>query len=245
MRDSEISKLQKEFSQVAAAVRVMGTRRPKLLAMARLVRPVLADLTGKRPELVAVRREMHRQVQRLQRVSARPREASRALEAMVSALGAVREVGRKGYGTDSPQSFPPITVVDRWGLTRRELVSLLDSIRGAYGVLQAFDLGVLLDKATFVIDPTMLTGEAVWYVPGAGHEYVASPFLDRQHDVLVAVADRALDAVMSQTERREWFQGGQRRGRQAFARVLVDFLEGKTLPDQTYDRLEKTLLSKV
>lgn len=245
MRDSDVVKIQRELSQVAAAVRVMGTRRPKMFAMAKLVRPVVTALTAKRPEVASVRRELHQAAQRLQTVSTRPREASEALSAATDVLERARGVLRKGYGSDTPVSVPPFIVVDRWGLTQQELVRVLDVLRGAYGVLAEFGLRDLLGSAHIVVDPTMLTGEKVWFVPGAGNEFVVSPDLERQHDVFMAVADRAIDAVMSQKDKRQWLKGGERRGRRAFGSVLVDFLEGNTLSDDVYDRLEKTLLSKV
>lgn len=245
MRDSDIVKIQRELSEVAAAVRVMGTRRPKMYAMAKLVEPVAKGLTAKRPEVASVGRELHQAAQRVRSVTTRPRAASEALQGLSSVLDKVRGVLRQGYGTDKPASVPPFTVIDRWGLTRREFFRLVDVLKGAQGVLAEFGLRGLLDGATVVIDPTMLTGEMVWYVPGAGNEFVVSPNLERQHDVFVAVADRALDSVMSQRDKKEWLAGGQRRGRREFARGFVDFLEGNTLDDEVYDRLEKTLLAKV
>lgn len=245
MRDSDIVKIQRELSEVATAVRVVGTRRPKMYAMAKLVQPVLKGLTAKRPEVVSVRRELHQAAQRVQNVTVRPRAASEALQALSGVLDTVRGLLRQGYGTDEPVSVPPFTVVDRWGLTRREFFRLVDVFKGAQGVLAEFGLRGLLDGATVVVDPTMLTGETVWYVPGAGNEFVVSPGLEKQRDVFRAVADRALDSVMGQKNKQQWLKGGQRRGRRAFANVFVDFLEGNTLDDEVYDKLEKTLLAKV
>lgn len=244
MRDSDIAKIQRELSEVATAVRVVGTRQPKMYALATMVRPVAEELRAKRPEVASVRRQLHQATQRLLRVSTRPRAASEALLALSEVLDSVRTVLRQGYGSDKPASVPPFMVIDRWGLTQQEFFRLMDVWRGAYGVLSEFGLRRLLDGATIVIDPTMLTGEKVWYVPGAKNEFVVAPDLERQHDVFAAVADRALD-LMSQKEQRQWLKGGQRRGRRVFAGVLVDFLEGNALPDEVYDRLEKTLLSKV
>ena len=241
MRDADIVKIQKELSQVATAVRVVGTRRAKLHAMARLAQPIIQGLDAKRPEVVSVRQELHKAAQRVSTVRARAREASEALEALSAVLETVRGVLRKGYGSAKPNNVGPFVVVDRWGLTRQEFFRLLDILRSAYGILSDVGYRRLFDGATIVVDPTMLTGETIWYVPGAKNEFVVSPELSRERDVFFAVAEKAFLSVMNNAQRKVWARDGHSRGLRLFSNTFSDFLEGADLGDDEYERLETSL----
>jgi len=224
-----LAKVFKELDEVAVAVMVVGTRRPKLMQLARIVLPVRDALVGTRPEVRKIRDDLTRAMHNTRRSPLRQRPASKAIKALAAEVKKVRKLVDGKLG-DVPSSFKVsrLTAINTWGYSEREARPFLDRLDRALKKAKALGLDKQVVYGEVILDPDEAGSRALYYDPH-GDRLIGNPSkaTNRDSEIGEALAARVWLATFGSEEHTEF--GGIRAGFDPFVRLFTDMLNGKKL----------------
>jgi hypothetical protein len=224
-----LARVYKELDEVAVAVSVVGTRRQKLMDLARMAYPARDALVGSRPEVKKLRDDLTRAIHNVRRSQTRPARASKAIWKLAAQIKRVQKLVAKGLG-DVPSSMSAggLEVSNVWGYSEREAKPLLGRLDKALGRAKDLGLGSQVVYGEVILDPGKAGGRAVSYDPHKD-QLVGDPSKgsNRDLDIAEALAARVWLASFGPEEHAEW--GGSPSDFDGFVRLFSDMLAGKKL----------------
>ena len=221
-----LDKIFKELDETSVAVSVVGTRRQKLMDLARMVLPVRDALFGTRPEVSKVRSNLTRAMHNVRRAQLQPRPASKAIKALAVEIVEVKKLLASKLG-DVPETFAlgGMTVQNVWGYTEGEGRQFIERMKRSLD--KAKSLGIDgLEYGDVVFDPEMTQGAAVSYDPHLDRIYANPSKVSNRADIGEVLASRMWLSVFGPKEHIDW---GGSRGFDGFVRIFSDMLSGKKI----------------
>lgn len=226
---NHLSKVYKELDEVAVAVMVVGTRRPKLMALARMALPVRDALVGSRPEVSKLRDDLARAMHNTRRANLKQRPASKAIRDLAAQIKRVQKLVGGKLG-DVPASFKVsgLTATNAWGYSEREAKPFLGRLDRAFKKAKDIGLGKQVVYGEVILDPDAAGSKALSYDPHSDR-LIANPSrtTNRDAEIVEALAARVWLAAFGSDEHTEF--GGIRAGFDHFVRLFTDMLDGKKL----------------
>lgn len=234
---SQLQRIQKKLEQTAVAVAMMGTRRPKLMEMARLAEPVqeMLDAAGMRPDVKKVRDGLTRAVHNVKHGRTVAKEAAGNLRALAAAVQATARLVDRGL-VPVPEEFQAgiFRLVNVWGYTAREVQPFEEFMRKVGGRLAAAGVDFLVPDSIRLSpgeedsDETVLT-----FVPGSSDMVSkVDAVLDRKG--VYRAFGQKLWAEFEAKDHEVW---GGRAGTDRFLNAFVGAMIGKRLDPDTEARL--------
>lgn len=221
-----LAKVYKELDEVAVAVSVVGTRRPKLMKLARMAYPVRDALVGMRPEVSKLRDNLTRAIHNTRRAQLKQRSASRAIWALAAEIKKTQKLIGDGLG-DVPLGFRSggMDIENVWGFTEQEVKPFLDQFDRMMRQVMTLGLDDQVAYGEVVFDPDSANRRALFFNP-YNDKLVADPLkgTNRKADIGEALAARVWLASFGQKEHVDWMENFDH-----FARHFTRMLEGKKL----------------
>ena len=237
---AKIRSVIRELEQVAVAVAVVGTKRPKLLQLARMAQGVADEMVGTRPKVRRVRGELLRRIQDVKVSPTKAASAARSIRRMALALKETQKLLKTGVGTgEADFEVGKWLVTNTWGYTGTEVKALKRTLDKARRVLRSVGLDRFA-SGQVVLDPKIASGQFAIYLPM--EEVVAmdlgqagSKSMDA---ILRAIAGRLWLSEMNAADVETWGGiGRSERFEQAFSKVL----DGGKVDRDTAARLRMTV----
>lgn len=232
--DAQMRSAIKELGEVATAVSAVGTRKQKLIELARLGEDLALRIRGERPEVKKLRIDI---VQRSHDVrSADPSgKAARAIRSLMHSIEAAKnQLQRNGLG-DVPEEFEVSaggrtwTIDNFWGYALDEVKPLIGTVERAFKRMA--ELGLPIDRSMGIaLDPSWAGGRLAFYDPPWA-TFALDPAGGSASSVESAIAERVWHAVMGAAEREAWSSVG------AFASAFGTLLSGDKLSADDWARL--------
>lgn len=236
LRKSRLQWVRRELDQVGVAMSVVGTSRPMLRKMSKLLQPSIDGLRGERPEIKKLRDDLNRAQHNLETGPTTPLRSSRNMHAARDLMDQVIKLSDKGL-LDVPKEYDEgrITLENAWGYTRDELKVFRALLRQVLADLS--DVGLYGDLVYGVVrlHPDEAKGEFLTR-NRRSDVLVADPSRGRSKaDIFVAFGDRLWDKLLQPSDRQTW--GDRKRFSAAFVKVL----RGQPLDSGDRARLQVTV----
>lgn len=238
VRKSRLQWVRKELEQVAVAMSLVGTRRQKLIEMARLVTPAFNALVGNRPEIKKVRDEMRRGLHNLRRSQTTPKAASKNMRAVAATMGSVIKLSDKGLlDLDEEYEVGPFVLENVWGYTEREVRQFISTMREMMVGLDAIGLYDKLAYGDIQLDPEKT--QSYLSYDRRGDFFVANIDKARSdEEIFKAMGERLWDKGFKTKERDVW--GGPSH-RSKFVQAFSIAMKGNKQDRDTMARLTLTV----
>jgi len=224
-----LSRIYKELDQVGVAISVAGTRRQKLMKLARLAIPISDALVGARPETKRVRDDLVRLAHNVRRAQTRPRPASKAISELASQIKIVQKLVDSGLG-NVPKMFvvDKMTILNNWGYTNKEVKPFLDALKIATDKLGQMGLADNVGAAQVTLDPRESFGSSMKYVLFLD-AFAADPLCsrDRFRGISDAIGGRLWMKLFEQRDVETW--GGSTQAWGGFSSAFYKLLRGKKI----------------
>lgn len=192
LSEQNLKKVYRELDEVGVAISVVGTRRPKLMALARMTVPIGDALVGTRPEVRRVRDDLVRLSHNVRRARTRARPASQAVRALADQVKVVEALLKKGLG-EVPEGFSvgKLELRNTWGYTKKEVTPFLDALREATDTLEKIGLTKSVGTGDVTLDPSASPRAAMTYDLFAD-TFAADPMRERERerDITRALGER-------------------------------------------------------
>jgi hypothetical protein len=233
---SRLQWVRRELDQVGVAMSVVGTSRPMLRRMAKLLQPSIDGLRGERPEIKKLRDDLKRAQHNLESGPTTPLRSSRNMEVARDLMDQVIRLSDKGLlGLPEKYDEGRIELENVWGYTRDELKVFRGLLRQALADLS--DVG-LYDKLAY--------GNIRLHQDDARGDFltrnrqqdvfVVDPSRGRSKaDIFVAFGDRLWDKIFKPSDRQTWGD------RTRFSIAFVKALRGQPLDSEDRARLQVTV----
>lgn len=233
--DAEMRSAIKELSQVATAASVTGTRKQKLMSLAKLGETIGDGIRGERPEAKKLRTDIYQRVHDVRNVAPDGR-AVRALRALVHSIEVAKnQLQRTGLG-DVPETFDvsagarTYQVGNAWGYTATEAKAVVQAIERA--LKRMGELSLPVDRSlAFVLDPTWSSGDLAFYDHPWSTIAVDPDGRGSVSEVYSALGDHLWYSAMGSAEREAWSSSD------AFSDAFGTFLTGDKVSADAWARL--------
>jgi len=187
-----LKQVYRELDEVGVAISVVGTRRQKLMALARLTLPLSDELVGTRPEVRRVRDDLVRLSHNVRRAQTTARPAGKAVRALANQVKVLEELLKKGLG-NTPETFGVggLILVNRWGYTKKEAKPFLNVLKKATDVIEKIGLVKKIGTGKVLLDQSASPGSAMTY-DLFSDSFIANPTRtqDRRKDIGRAFGER-------------------------------------------------------
>ena len=215
---------------------VVGTRRPMLQKMARLLDPSIEGLRGERPEVRKVREDLKRAQHNLRRGPTTPARSSRNMWIARDIMDKVLRLQSKGL-LDVPAEYVEgrFTLDNIWGYTRDEL----KTFRGLWRQVVAdfSDVGLYdgLVYGVVKLDPDEAKGQFISYDERAD-VFVVDPSRGKSKaDIYETFGGRVWSKLFALQDRQTWETQGR------FLAAFIKAMRGRRLSSEEKARLQVTL----
>lgn len=150
-----LKRVYRELDEVGVAISVVGTRRQKLMELARLTVPISDALVGTRPEVKRVRDDLVRLTHNVRRAQTKARSAGKAVRALANQIKVVEKLVGGGLG-DVPEAFDvgELSLLNTWGYTKKEVKPFMDALETATDVIDKMGLTKSIGTAKVSLDPS-------------------------------------------------------------------------------------------
>lgn len=154
LSQQNLKRVHRELDEVGTAISVVGTRRQKLMELARLTGSMSDELVGTRPEVKRVRDDLVRLTHNVRRARTRARPASQAVKALAAKVKDVQKLVSGGLG-DVPEAFTvgDVSLLNTWGYTKSEVRPFTDALKRALDVIEKMGLTKAVAEAKVSLDP--------------------------------------------------------------------------------------------
>lgn len=228
----------RELDQVGVAISVAGTRRQKLMELARLTVPISDALMGTRPEVKKARDALVRLTHNVRRAQTKPRPASKAVRALADQVKAVEKLVGGGLG-DVPENFSVggMSLTNTWGYTAQEVKPFMDALKRAIDILDKMGLA---GTETVVLDADALSSASMAY-DLYSDTFVANPTRTRgrSRGISDAIGGRLWLKLFTQRDVETW--GGAAAAWSSFSDVFSRLLSGRSLKGNDAARMTVSL----
>jgi hypothetical protein len=237
-----LRKVYRELDEVGVAIGVVGTRRQKLMELARMVVPITDALVGTRPEVKRVRDDLVRLTHNVRRAQTKARLASKAVAALAAQVKVAEKLVDKGLG-DVPEAFNPIdgmSILNTWGCTEREARAFLRRLEDATSVLDKMGLMRGLGDTRVSLDPEGSPRDSMTY-DLFNDMFIANPMYARARErgISDALGGRLWVKLFKQREVEVW--GGASQAWDAFSEAFFDLIRGKGMKGRDAARMATSL----
>jgi hypothetical protein len=224
-----------EMDEVAIAMSVAGTKRPKLTELSRMAQEVAEALVGDRPEVQKVRAELIKKIRAVKTASTKPRQSSAAVRKLAGGIKNVQKlIGRGVGGVDARVQLGDFELVNLWGYSTFELRPIKKVLRDAAQNLQRVGLG---DLAYGEVILTPRGGSKVVYKTDDDTLEINPDAKLAPRDVLGALGRRFWGTRATDEDVETW---GGLSGLERFQAAFGGFLVGTKLDRDTAARLRTT-----
>lgn len=241
LSSQNLKRVHKELDEVGVAISVVGTRRQKLMELARLTAPISDDLVGSRPEVKQIRDDLVRLTHNVRRAQTRARPASQAVKALAAKVKDVQKLVGSGLG-DVPEAFTvgEMSLLNTWGYTKKEAKPFMDALDVALGVIEKMGLTKIVAEATVSLDPEGSPRASMVYDLFAD-TFVANPrrTRERTRGISDALGGRLWLKLFEQRDVETW--GGARAAWVSFSDAFHRLLSGKRLSKDDAARMTVSL----
>lgn len=236
-----VKSIYKELDQVGVAISVVGTRRQKLMELARLVEPIVDHLVGDRPSVKRVRDDLVRLAHNVRRVPAKAQMASKAVRELSEKVKEAEKLLLKGTG-DVPREFSlgDMKLPNVWGYTPNEVTPFLGRLENVFDVVDKMGLTGKVGRGVIVLDPRESPWSTMNYDPYSD-QFFANPTQGQKmsEEIAFAVGGRVWVQLFKRPEVEVWGVGS--RGWDDFAEAFVRLVFGKGLSDDEKAKMEASL----
>jgi hypothetical protein len=236
-----LKRVYRELDEIGVAISLAGTRRQKLMELARLVVPISDAPIGVRPAVKRVRDDLVRLTHNVRRVQTKQRTASRAVAALAAQIEVVQKLVSGGLG-DVPETFDvgEMILMNTWGYTTKEVKSFMESLKSATGMLDKMGLTQSIGTVKVVLHEDGSPRVSMTY-DLFSDTFVANPTLRRGRYVGIsdAIGGRVWLKNFGQRDVETW--GGSSRAWILFSNAFFRLMSEKSLSVGDDARMAVTL----
>jgi hypothetical protein len=236
-----IKRIYKELDQVGVAISVVGTRRQKLMELARLAEPIVDRLVGDRPSVKRLRDDLVRLAHNVRRVPVKAKMASKAVRELAEKVKEVEKLLAKGRG-DVPREFSigGMKLPNAWGYTPKEVTPFLGELESVLDSVDKMGLTREVGRGVIVLDPRESPWSTMDYDPYSD-QFFANPVQGRKilEELAQAMGGRVWVQLFKRPEVEAWGVGS--RGWNDFAEAFARLVSGKGLSDDEKSKMESSL----
>lgn len=224
-----LERVYRELDEVGVAISVVGTRRQKLMELARLVVPISDALIGMRPDVKSVRDDLVRLTHNMRRAQVKQRPASRAVRAVADKVKDVQRLVNLGLG-DVPRDFivGKMTFLNYWGYTKNEIQPFVDVLENVNSVLKKMGLLDEIGDAFVTLDPSRSSQASMTY-DLVSDSFFADPLRARARTrgVTDSIGARMWVKLFERKDVDTW--GGSQQAWESFSKSFFLLIKGKKL----------------